>query len=134
MRAPRVLVVAAAAVAVAAAVAGCGDQSGAVRAKVREFAAAAREHDYATLCRDVLAPALVADMARVGLGCRQGLALALGDVTSPRLVIGNVIVRDGTATVLTLSQAAGQKTVLTSLRLVQTRNGWRIRSLGSPTG
>jgi hypothetical protein len=43
-------------------------------------------------------------------------------------------VRGGNASVLTLSQATGQKTVLTSLRLVQTKNGWRISSLGAPVG
>jgi hypothetical protein len=120
--------------ALAGTVAGCGDQNAAVRAKVREFAAAARAHDYATICRDVLAPSLLDDMARVGIGCRQALGLALGHVTGPRLAIGSVVVRGSHASVLTLSQAVGEKTVLTSLRLVQTRDGWRISSLGSPVG
>jgi len=124
-----------AAVTVAAALAGCGTNTvQQVRAKVQQFAAATAAHDYRTICQDVLAPALLADMVRGGIGCEQAMRIALAGVHSPNLAIGNVTVSGDRASVLTISQARGQKSVLTSLRLVNTSSGWRISGLGSPVG
>lgn len=135
MRASSVITPLTMALALGLSLSGCGeDQRPLVRAKVREFATATRGHDYVSICHDVLAPSLLADLTRVGLSCEQAMAIALGHVSSPRLVIGSIVVRGDRATVLTLSQAAGEKTVLTSLQLVDTRRGWRISSLGSPVG
>ncbi len=121
---------------VALGLAGCGssDPQGQARSKVREFARAAAAHDYATICHDVLAPTLMADFARGGINCRQALSVALGGLRDLHLTVGPAKVSGNSATVLTISQASGQKTVLSSLHLVRTGHGWRIDSLGSPTG
>jgi hypothetical protein len=124
-----------AATTVALLLAGCGSNpQSEVRAKVREFARAAAGHDYATICRDVLAPSLLADIARGGITCEQALQTALRRVQNPHLVIGPTRVSGRRASVLTISQASGQGTALSSLRLVDTSRGWRISALGSPTG
>jgi ketosteroid isomerase-like protein len=123
------------AVAAALVVAGCGtDERSQVIAKVKQFASAAAAHDYATICDDVLAPALLADMTRGGIRCTEAMQIAFSHVHSPRLTVGNVSVTGSTATALTVSQAAGQKTALTTLQLVRTSSGWRIASLGAPVG
>jgi hypothetical protein len=135
MRLPAAVTTPAVALVAATALAGCGaSQATQVRDKVKQFARAVAARDYATICRDTLAPNLLADLAKGGIGCRQAMAIALGRVNSPHLVIGPVRVGGGTASVLTISQARGQKTVLTSLRLVRTSSGWRISALGSPVG
>jgi len=114
---------------------GCGGNPQAdVRAKVHEFADAVAAHDYSTICSDVLAPSLLADFARGGISCRQALRIALGGVRHPHLALGPVKVTGAHASALTISQAAGQKTVLTSLVLTDTAKGWRISSLGSAAG
>jgi hypothetical protein len=121
---------------VAAALGGCGGTniSGQVKAKVRQFARAAAARDYATICRQVLAPALLADLRRGGIGCERAMSIALSRVRQPRLAVGNVKVDGKHASALAISQAANQKTVLTSIQLVDTARGWRISSLGSPVG
>ena len=122
-----------AAIAAALVLAGCGQSdSDQVRAKVRQFARAAAAHDYVTICRDVLAPSLLADLKNGGIACVQAMRISFSHVTSPRLVIGNVEVAGSSATVLTISQAKGEKTLLTSLKLVKTGGGWRISALGAP--
>lgn len=133
MRLPAVVTTPLIAAALAAVIGGCGtSDSDLVRAKVRQFAHAVAVHDYTTICHQVLAPVLLADLAKGGIGCRQAMRIALGHVNEPHLVLGPVRVTGRTATALTISQAQGQKTLLTSLRLVQTQNGWRISSLGGP--
>ena len=125
-----------AAVLVALAAAGCGGGSDTsqVKAKVREFAAAAASHDYLRICNDILAPRLLADLKAGGITCIRAMSIAFTHVHDPRLIVGNVAINGNTATALTISQATGQKTILTSLRLIRTGNGWRILSLGAPVG
>jgi type IV pilus biogenesis protein CpaD/CtpE len=135
MRLPAVVSKSLLVAALAAAIGGCGaNDADAVRAKVRQFARAVGTHDYATICNQVLAPVLLADLAKGGIGCQQAMKIALAQVNQPHLVLGPVTVSGSTATALTISQAQGQKTLLTSLHLVQTQNGWRISSLGAPLG
>jgi hypothetical protein len=113
--------------------AGCGSSPGdPVRSKVEQFVSAVRARDYATICRRVLAPSLLADLAQGGVGCEQALQTALSEVRRPRLVIGKVTVSGDTASALTLSSASGQASVLTSIRLVHTPAGWRVSALRSP--
>jgi hypothetical protein len=119
---------------VALLLAGCGGQSDSdqVKAKVQQFGRAAAGHDYLTLCRQVLAPSLLTDLKAGGIACVQAMRISFSHVTNPRLVIGNVAVAGSKATVLTISQAKGEKTLLTSLKLVKTPGGWRISALGAP--
>jgi hypothetical protein len=103
-----------------------------VRSKVEQFIKAVRVRDYATICRQVLAPPLLADLAQGGVGCEQALGVALAGVHQPSLVIGRVTVSGHTASALTLSSASGQSGVLTSIQLVRTPDGWRVSGLRSP--
>jgi hypothetical protein len=115
-------------------IAGCGggNATADVKAKVHEFAEATASRNYEKICDDILAPSLLAHLTGGGIRCEQAMEIALGHVTSPRLVLGNVTISGARATVLTLSQAVGEKTLLTAIKLVDTSNGWRISALGSP--
>jgi outer membrane murein-binding lipoprotein Lpp len=117
----------------ACALAGCGasakDQ---VRAKVQQFAAAAKQKDYRTICDEVLAPALVAHLTANHIPCVDAMRLALGSVRNPTLSIGPVTVRGKAASVYTLTVAQGQQASLDVLHLIETGDGWRITSLNAP--
>jgi hypothetical protein len=115
---------------------GCGgaNQADQVRAKVQQFARAVAAHDYATLCRQVLAPRLLADIVAGGLTCPQAMRIGLARVQGARLVIGSVSVNGSHASVQALSQAVHEATLLTTLELVRTGGGWRVASLGRATG
>jgi hypothetical protein len=113
--------------------AGCGGSPGdAVHSKVQQFINAVSARDYTTICQQVLAPRLLADLAQGGVGCEQALKVALARVRQPSLVIGKVTVSGDTALALTLSSASGQSAVLTSIQLVRTSDGWRVSGLHSP--
>jgi hypothetical protein len=131
-RRPPVVSCALAAVLAAGTLAGCGaSQTSQVRSKVRQFATAAHGHDYRTICSNVLAPALLADIATGGISCAKALSLALDSVRGARLVIGTITVKGSRASVVTLTQAKGEKTSLATLELTDTSAGWRIASLGN---
>ena len=117
---------------VAAGLAACGaSQQSEVRAKVMQFATAVHRHDYRALCAQVLAPALLADIASGGISCEKALSLGLNTVRDARLVIGTITVSGGHASVVTLTQARGERTALATLVLTHTSAGWRIASLGN---
>jgi hypothetical protein len=112
---------------------GCGtSDSDRVRAKVDQFFKATASKDYATLCHQVLAPALLAHLSAGGIGCEQAMRIALGSVQSPSLSIGRVDVKGNTASVITLTTAAGQEASLVAIELTKTGSGWRVESLGTP--
>jgi hypothetical protein len=132
MRLPPVAVILAT-VALGLGAGGCaGSPQDQVREKVEQFASAAAHRDYGTICRQVLAPALVAHLTESGIGCVQALQVALGGVRDPSLSIGRTTVTGARASVLTLSTARNQQAALTAVELIRTRAGWRILSLGSP--
>ncbi len=121
-----------AALLISLALAGCGaSETSQVRTKVRQFATAAHRHDYRTICAQVLAPALLADIASGGISCSRALALALGSVRGARLVIGTITVTGSRASVVTLTQAKGERATLATLELTKASMGWRITSLGN---
>jgi hypothetical protein len=112
--------------------AGCGaSQTNLVRAKVMQFATASHAHDYTTICRQVLAPVLLADIASGGISCEKAMSLALGTVRDARLTVGTIKVSGSTASVLTSTQATGEKTAVAILELTKMPDGWRIESLGN---
>jgi hypothetical protein len=120
-----------AAFAVALGVTGCGSGPDApVRAKVDEFAADARHHDYQAICDQVLATALLERLAAAGVSCPGAVSSALGGVSQPVISIGKVRVNGSRAAVLTLSAAAGQPASLAQIDLVRESGGWRISALG----
>jgi hypothetical protein len=112
---------------------GCGtSDSEQVRAKVDQFIKATASKDYATLCHQVLAPGLLAHLSAGGIQCEQAMQIALGGVQSPSLSIGRVDVKGDTASVITLTTAAGQEASLDAIELTKTNHGWRVESLGTP--
>lgn len=118
--------------ALAAGVAACGaSQQSEVRAKVMQFASAVHDHDYRALCAQVLAPALLADIASGGISCEKALGLGLAGVRDARLVIGTITITGSRASVVTLTQAHGERSALATLELTHTGAGWRIASLGN---
>lgn len=117
------------------ALAGCGTSpSDAVKAKVQQFAQAARRHDYKTICNQVLAPDLLDRLSGAGVSCEQAVGIGLGSVQDPTVSIGKVTVRGSIATAIVLTVAKNQQASLSTMELTETRAGWRIDSLQSPAG
>src|SRR5579859_5522508 len=106
---------------------GCGTSpTAAVRAKMQQFATASEQHDYSTICKQVLAPAVTAHLSATGVSCEQAWQLVLGKVVNPYLSIGRVSVKGSNATVMVLSVAQGQRSSLDAVGLIKTGAGWRI--------
>jgi hypothetical protein len=114
-------------------VSACGtSETAQVRTKVQQFATAANHHDYTTICTRVLGARLLADIAAGGVTCQKALALGLGSVKGARLTVGTITITSASrASVLTVSQATGEKTVLSTLELTKEASGWRIEGLGN---
>lgn len=123
-------------VAVAGAWAGCGEQAPSdavqVRETLRAFGRATAAKDYQTLCDRLLAPALIADLKKIGLPCEIALQQGLGEVREPRLIIGAVTVTGKQANAEVRTSAAGQAPSRDTIALVKTDKGWRIASLATP--
>jgi hypothetical protein len=121
-------------IAAAALAGGCGtsvstrDQ---VRAKVEQFGASVANKDYKTLCTQVLAPSLVKHLSAAGLTCEQAMQVGLAGVQNPTLSIAKVTIHGHNASAVTLTGAKGQTASLSAIELVQTKDGWRVTSLGS---
>ncbi len=113
--------------------AGCGtSDSDQVRAKIAQFVKAVDARDYATICTQVLAPALVERLSSAGVGCTAAMQIAFQDVQSPTLSVGKVKVAGSKASAITLSVARNQKASIDTVELVKTGHGWRVSSLASP--
>ena len=114
------------------ALSGCGANApDAVKAKMQQFATATAEHDYATICRQVLAPDLTAHLAATGVTCEQAWQLALSSVKNPYISVGKITVKGSKATAIVLSVARNQRSSLNAVGLVKTGSGWRIESLAN---
>ncbi len=100
-----------------------------VKSKVQELGQAAASHDYRRICDDVLAPALVLRLRAYGISCERAMRIAFTGVRNPAISIGSVTVSGSTASVITLSMAAGQRASLQTIELIKTARGWRISSL-----
>lgn len=119
--------------AAACVLAGCGASSSQqVQAKLQQFAHAVAGHDAATLCRQVLAPALVQRFANVGLDCEQAMQTYFASVNDPSLSISKVSIHGPTASAVVLASARGQQSAIDSVQLIQTKDGWRLASLATP--
>ena len=126
-------VIVGAGIAAAALAGGCGTSTrDQVRAKVEQFGASVANKDYKTLCKQVLAPSLVKRISATGLTCEQAMQVALTSVRNPTLSIAKVTIHGNTASAVTLTGAKGQTASLNAIELVQTKDGWRVSSLGSP--
>jgi len=112
------------------ALSGCGTNAAdAVKAKMQQFANATADHDYATICKQVLAPDLLAHLSATGVTCEQAWQLALGAVKNPYISVGKITVKGSKATAIVLSVATNQRSSLNAIGLVKTGSGWRIESL-----
>jgi hypothetical protein len=117
----------------AGAIGGCGSsEQDQIKAKVRQLTTAADAQDYAAICKDVLAPALVSRMTTSGVSCQYVMQLALASPQHRPFSIGKVTITGSIAQVITLNGAKGQQGSLSAVRLVKTSQGWRISSLNSP--
>jgi hypothetical protein len=118
---------------VAYALSGCGaSASDQVQAKLEQFAHAVAARDTATLCSQVLAPELVGRLSAAGLDCQQAMRMFVQSVSDPSVSVAKVHVNDGKASAVVLARAKGQPSSLESVRLTNTKDGWRLESLASP--
>ena len=115
------------------ALAGCaGSDRDQITAKVQQFAQSAGDHDYQTICTQVLAPSLLAHLVGNGIPCVQAIRIGLQGVQQPVISIGRINLHGSRATAIILTVARGQQASLAAIELVRTSQGWRISSLGSP--
>ena len=105
-----------------------------VRTTLTSFSRATAAKDYQALCDRLLAPALIADLKKIGLPCEIALQQGLGDVRQPRLIIGQVTVEGKGAIAEVRTSAEGQAPSRDTVELVLTDAGWRIASLATPSG
>jgi hypothetical protein len=113
--------------------AGCGDDGPSdeeqIRAALAQFQRATEARDYRALCEDLLAPALVESVKRIGVTCEVALERGFEDVREPRLTVGSVTVRGDSASARVRSSAAGQDPSDDTVELVRVGDDWRIASL-----
>jgi hypothetical protein len=115
------------------ALAGCGASAGdEVQAKLQQFAHAVAGRDATTLCRQVLAPGLVAHLTAAGLSCDQAMETFFESVTDPTMSVSKVHVTGASASAVVLTGARGQPAALEPVQLSDTTHGWRLTSLASP--
>jgi hypothetical protein len=112
---------------------GGGNDIKQVRATLEAFARAAAHKDYATLCTRILAPALVAQLAQIGLACPAALARGLGGVTRPQLTVSTITVHGNTALARVHTGAANQRPLDTTVELQRIGARWYVRNLVVPT-
>ncbi|MDP9294718.1 MAG: hypothetical protein M3O90_09915 [Actinomycetota bacterium] len=122
--------------AVAGAWAGCGEKAPSDTVQVREtlaaFGRATAAKDYQALCDRLLAPALIADVKKIGLPCEIALQQGLGQVRQPRMIVGAVRIQGTRANAEVRTSAEGQAPSRDTIELVKTESGWRIASLATP--
>jgi hypothetical protein len=115
------------------ALAGCGaTPREQVEAKLQQFAHATAQHDYKTLCTQVLAPSLISRLEAAGLTCPRAMQVFVGSVSNPTISVSHVVVKGSNATAVVLAGATGQTAALETVGLLQTSNGWRLATLASP--
>jgi hypothetical protein len=115
------------------ALSGCGaSASDQVHSKLEQFAHAVASRDTGTLCTQVLAPDLVGHLNAAGLSCQQAMRMFVQSVSNPSLSVSKVHVKGTSASAVVLARAKGQPSSLESVKLTNTKNGWRLASLVSP--
>jgi hypothetical protein len=102
-----------------------------VRDLMAEFARSVEAKDYATLCGELLDPALLEDIRQIGLPCEVALQQGLGEVENPKLTVGKVTVKGRTATAETRTSASGQEPSQDLVELSKATGEWRISDLAA---
>jgi hypothetical protein len=122
----------------ACALAGCGDEGPSdeeqIRSTLTQFERATAAGDYEALCKRVLASTLVETVKQIGLPCEVALEKGFEDVDEPRLSVGTITVKDGTASAQVRSSASGQTPSEDTVKLVKDGAAWKIASLGDAPG
>ena len=117
-----------------AALVGCGSsgptEEEQVRNTVDAFSKATAAKDYDKLCKQLLAPKLLEQVAQAGLPCEVALSKGLGDVKDPKVTIGQITVSGDSATADVQTSAAGEAPSRDTLKLSRIGGRWRIASLG----
>jgi len=104
----------------------------AVRGALRELERATAAHDYAAMCNQVLARALVQRVAGAGLPCETALKIGLSSVRQPRLQVTRIKVSGNRALAQVSSGAEHQQASSDVVQLVRERGGWRVSALAGP--
>ena len=116
---------------------GCGETEPSneeqVRSTLTAFSRATAAKDYQAMCDRLLAPALIADLKKIGLPCEIALQQGLGDVRRPRLIVGQVTIKGKSAVAEVRTSAEGQAPSKDTVELVRIDGGWRIASLSTPS-
>jgi hypothetical protein len=117
-----------------AALAGCGSSGPTDEQQVREtvdaFSKATAAKDYDKLCKQLLAPKLLEQVAQAGVPCEVALSKGLGEVKDPKVTIGEVTVSGDSATADIRTSAAGEQPSRDTLKLSKIGGRWKIASLG----
>jgi hypothetical protein len=117
-----------------AALVGCGSSGPTEEEQVRDtvdaFSKATAAKDYDKLCKQLLAPKLLEQVAQAGLPCEVALSKGLGDVKDPKVTIGQIRVSGDSATADVQTSAAGEAPSRDTLKLSRIGGRWRIASLG----
>ena len=126
------------AVLLAAALAGCGDRTPSdeeqIRTLLQTFAKATERHDYQTLCDKVFSPKLLTGIQQIGLPCEVALRQSLGEVESPHMTVGQVVVKGDRAAAQIRTSAEGQEPSSDTLELQRIEGAWRVSALGGGAG
>ena len=104
----------------------------AVRGTLMKMERATETHDYAVMCNQVLARALVQRVASVGLPCETALRLGLRGVRQPHLTVSTIKVNGDRALAQVFSGAKNQEPSNDVVELVRERGAWRVASLAGP--
>ncbi len=111
-----------------------GEQK-AVAQTVEDLQSASSKGDRDKICDEILAAGLVAKITSASKQpCADALKDSLRDADSFELQVKKVAINGTTATATVESDAAGDDKTTTQLTLTKARDGWRIASLGAPSG
>ena len=112
---------------------GCGATArDEVQAKLQQFAKATASGDYRALCEQILAPSLLQRLSSTGVGCESAMQVFVASVHDPTLSVARIKVNGRSASAVALTAARDQRAALDTIELIDTQNGWRVSSLGSP--
>jgi hypothetical protein len=130
----RVLLVA---LAMTMALTGCGtSDTDQVHATLNQFARAVATRNAKPICDRVLAPALVAKLEGVGLGCEYAMEHFFFScrLQHPTITVGKVAINGNTARALVFAGAKGQSGGIFAIGLVKTSEGWRVATESAERG
>src|SRR3954467_243925 len=117
-----------------AALVGCGSSGPTDEEQVRDtvdaFSKATAAKDYDKLCKQLLAPKLLEQVAQAGVPCEVALSKGLGEVKDPKVTVGQITVTGDSATADIRTSAAGEEPSRDTLKLSKAGGRWRIASLG----